>query len=151
MQGVPAQAVYTHPPHGQVHAQPIAGQAPVQAMYAQPAHGQPGYFQPAPYQVPGQAAYGQPMPGQAAYVQPVYAQPGMPVYGQPVAQYPPLHDDKHAVRMGNFVFLGSYGKIRAVEICDGGMCMDMVRVGGRGRSKGDTGRIISEELTNIQS
>ena len=51
---------------------------------------------------------------------------GAPVqaHGQPVARQPPLQDDKRAARMANFIFVGTYGKIRALEIYEGGMEMD---------------------------
>ena len=38
--------------------------------------------------------------------------------------FPNLVDDKHAVRMANFIFLGTYGKIRCLEVCEGCMYMN---------------------------
>ena len=55
---------------------------------------------------------------QGALEQGVHAQAA---YGQPGARQPPLQDDKRAARMANFIFVGTYGKIRALEICEGGM------------------------------
>lgn len=85
-------------------------------------YGQPPYVNQATIMNPGQPIIhpSPPLVGQTTPM-PLYGSPpAHAIPAQPIGQ-PTTFDDKHFVRLQNFIFLGTYGKIRALEVIEGGM------------------------------
>ncbi len=119
-----------HMPYGQIYGQPpqpimIHGQyyAPVPVAMVPPylVHQPPSYSDPEQGSLPLSVPV--PLPTAQLVYQPPSAlplsTPTSPSSPVPAIVGPPV-DEKHAIRLGNFMFVGSTGKLRAMEIGENG-------------------------------